>query len=88
MALNNKLKLYFITEPKEDVCRMLVSVYTKYYRNFGRNIALFNNIPQNSKLSIYYNCLFRYCLHTRKRVSSLTDVIGDLMSGELNYKRV
>lgn len=81
MALNNKLKLYFITEPKEDVIRMLVSVYNKYYRNFGRDIASYNNIPKDSKLNAYYNCLFRYCLHTRKRVSGLTDIIGDLMSG-------
>jgi hypothetical protein len=88
MALNNKLFLTFVAEPRLDIVEEIISVYLDMHHSFGKSIGRLENEDRNSKKSHYYAAVFRYGLHSKQRLSSLTGEIGELLSGASNYRRV
>lgn len=72
MVINNKLYLTFIPEPRPDILDDLVSMYIDLHQSFGKSIARLENEERNSKKSVYYAALFRYGLHSKQKIGTLS----------------
>jgi hypothetical protein len=88
MAVNNKLYLTFVAEPRNDIVEALASIYLDAHQTFGKTIGRLENEDRGSRKSHYYAAIFRLGLHWKRRVGSLTGEIGELLSGDCNYRRV
>lgn len=76
MAVNNKLYLTFVAEPRSDIVDSLASIYISSHQNFGKTIGRLENEDRSSRKSNFYASLFRLGLHAKQKLGSFGGEVG------------